>query len=435
MMRLVTTILVPALVLCCAASAAFGSPAPADSTAPKTLGDYLRLAKASNAGLQAANYRAVGARERAGAAGAMPDPSVQYGYYVAPEFAQTEHGETRIRGRQELILGQEFPFFGKRGLRRDVSESDARVEAHNARATALDVEYDVKRAFYQYVGLTETARVLDNEAELLRRMRDVAQVRYASGTSEQQEVLKIELALSRLADETTINRRDVTATQAFLNELIGRTATSPLGAPEWVVPDVTSIDTLAAPDSARARRPDVAAAREQIARAEASRRLARKEYIPDFMLGFDYEFGAGYEGWWELMAGVNLPIWLGKRAAMVREAEAMQKSAQYELTAATLRSDREVEEAAARARAARERYDRFKTSIIPQAEAAFSSSEAGYRSGRVEFLDYLDSERTLLETRREFASVISDLGMEMARLERAAASETAASGASGKESR
>jgi outer membrane protein TolC len=153
------------------------------------------------------------------------------------------------------------------------------------------------------------------------------------------------------------------------------------------------------------------------------------------MLGFDYEFGAGYEGWWELMAGVNLPIWLGKRAAMVREAEAMQKSAQYELTAATLRSDREVEEAAARARAARERYDRFKTSIIPQAEAAFSSSEAGYRSGRVEFLDYLDSERTLLETRREFASVISDLGMEMARLERAAASETAASGASGKESR
>src|SRR5690349_13087546 len=150
MMRLLTTILVPALVLCCAASAAFGSPAPADSTAPKTLGDYLRLAKASNAGLQAANYRAVGARERAGAAGAMPDPSVQYGYYVAPEFAQTEHGETRIRGRQELILGQEFPFFGKRGLRRDVSESDARVEAHNARATALDVEYDVKRAFYQY---------------------------------------------------------------------------------------------------------------------------------------------------------------------------------------------------------------------------------------------------------------------------------------------
>jgi outer membrane protein, heavy metal efflux system len=421
MTRLLARILVPALGLCFAAGAAFGSDAPADSTSPTRLGDYLRLARTTNAGLQAAGSRVEAARARAGAAGALPDPSLQYGYYISPEFAQTPHGETRIRGRQELTLGQEFPFFGKRGLRRDVSESDARVEAHSARATALDVEYDVKRAFYQYVGLTETARVLESEADLLRRMRDVAQVRYASGTSEQQEVLKIELALSRLADETTINRRDIAATQAFLNELIGRTAESPLAAPEWTVPDVTSIDTLAAPDSARVHRPDMASAREQIARAEASRRLAKKEYIPDFMLGFDYEFGAGYEGWWELMAGVNLPIWLGKRRAMVHEAEAMQKSAQYELTAATLRSDREVREASERARAARERYDRFKTSIIPQAEAAFSSSEAGYRSGRVEFLDYLDSERTLLETRREYASVIADLGMELAGLERAVA--------------
>jgi outer membrane protein TolC len=422
MTRTLARIIVPALGLCFAAGAAFGAAAPADSTSPKTLGDYLRLARSANAGIQAANYRAAGARERVGAAGALPDPSLQYGYYVAPEFAQTAHGETRIRGRQELILGQEFPFFGKRGLRRDVSASDARVEEHNARATALDVEFDVKRAFYQYVGLTETARVLESESDLLRRMRDVAQVRYASGTSEQQEVLKIELALSRLADETTINRRDIAATRAFLNELIGRTATAPLDAPEWSVPDVSQIDTLASPDSALVHRPDVAAARAQIARADASRRLAKKEYIPDFMLGVDYEFGAGQDGWWELMAGVNLPVWLGKRRAMVREAEALQKSATYELQAATLRSDREVEEAAERARAARERYDRFTNAILPQAEAAFSSSEAGYRSGRVGFLDYLDSERTLLETRREYASVIADLGMEMAALERAVAS-------------
>ncbi len=403
-------ILIPVVGLVLAAGSAFGASAPADTTAPRTLAEYLRLARTANAGVRAATYRALSAKERVGSATAMPDPTLLYGYHVAPD---------QLQGRQELILGQEFPFFGKRGLRGDVSRSDARVEAHNARATVLDVDFAVKRAFYQYVGLTETARVLDSEADLLRRMRDVAQVRYASGTSEQQEVLKIELALSRLADEVTLNQRDIAATRAFLNELIGRTASSPLTDPEWSVPDVTGIDALAIPDSARARRPDVAAAREQILRAESSRRLAGKEYIPDFMLGVDYEFGAGQDGWWELMAGVNLPIWIGKRGAMVREAEAMQKSAAYELSAATLRSDREVQQAADRARAAHERFDRFRTAIIPQAEAAFASSEAGYRSGRVEFLDYLDSERLLLEMRREYANVIAELGIQMAELERA----------------
>jgi outer membrane protein TolC len=418
MTRTLARLVVPALGLCFAAGAAFGAAAPADSTSPRTLGDYLRLARSANAGLAAANYRAVGAKEGVGAAGALPDPTLRYGYYVSPDV---------MKGRQELILAQEFPFFGKRGLRRDVSASDARIEAHNAHATALDVDFDVKSAFYQYVGLAETARVLDSESDLLRRMREVAQVRYASGTSEQQEVLKIELSLSRLADEATINTRDIASARAVLNELIGRPASSPLGDPEWSIPDVTGIDALARPDSARARRPEMAAAREQVLRAQASRRLAKKEYIPDFMLGVDYEFGAGEDGWWELMAGVNLPIWLGKRRAMVREADAMQQSAQYELEAATLRTDREVEDAAARARAARERFDRFKTAIIPQAEAAFSSSEAGYRSGRVGFLDYLDSERALLETRRDYAMVIAELGMQVANLERAVGTANAVS--------
>jgi len=410
MTRILPAIFATILGLCLVAPDCLAEGAAADSTAPRTLDDYLRLARSANAGLQAANYRALGAKERVGIAGSLPDPRLQYSYYVSPEA---------LKGRQQFTLEQEFPFFGKRGLRRDVSASDARIEVHAAHATALDVDLEVKSAFYQYVGLTETAHVLDSETDLLHRMREVAQVRYEAGTSEQQELLKIELSISRLADEATINSRDIASARALLNELIGRTASSPLTDPEWSMPDVSAIDALAMPDSARARRPEVAAAREQLLRAQTSQRLAKKEYIPDFMLGVDYEFGAGEDAWWKLMAGVNVPIWLGKRRAMVRDAEAMREGAEYEVQAATLRTDREVEDAAARARAARDRFDRFKTAIIPQAEAAFASSEAGYRTGRVGFLDYLDSERTLLETRRDYAMVMAELGMQMAALERA----------------
>jgi cobalt-zinc-cadmium efflux system outer membrane protein len=99
----------------------------------------------------------------------------------------------------------------------------------------------------------------------------------------------------------------------------------------------------------------------------------------------------------------------------------MRTSAEYELQAATLRIDRELAEASERARAAWDRHQRFENAILPQAQAAFQSSEAGYRSGRVDFLDYLDSERMLLDMRREFAMVVADLGIQIAALERAAA--------------
>ena len=116
-------IFLPVVGLCLSA-AAFGASAPADTTSPRTLDDYLRLARSTNASLHAAQYRAAGAKERVGAAGALPDPTLQYGYYVSPD---------PLKGRQEFILAQEFPFFGKRGLRRDVSASDAHIEAHRTR--------------------------------------------------------------------------------------------------------------------------------------------------------------------------------------------------------------------------------------------------------------------------------------------------------------
>lgn len=402
------------------AGSAIAADSAPDTVTPRTLEEYLRLAHTANPGVKAAQYRAAAARERIGSAGALADPRLAYSYQLTPDMMQ---------GRQELELSQEFPFFGKRGLRREITRRDANAEAHNARTAALDVDYQVKAAFYQYVGLSETARVLGTEADLLRRMRDVAQVRYASGTSEQQDVLKIDLSLSRLADETTINRRELATTRARLNELIGRPATDSLPDPEWSKPDADAIDAMAQPDSALARRPEVAVARESLAGAEAAQRLAKREYWPDFMLGVSYEFGGDTdpmvpfmaEDWWKLKAGIDVPIWIGKRRAMSREANAMHQAAEYELEAATLVADRDVEEAAARARAARERYDRFKNAILPQAEAAFSSSEAGYRSGRVDFIDYLDAERMLLDFRKEYAMVIAELGMSIAMLERAAA--------------
>lgn len=386
------------------------STAESGTSVPSTLDEYLMHARLSNAGVASMVAGARASRERVGVVKGYPDPRLLYGYYAASEA---------IKGRQEIILQQEIPFPGKRGLRGEIASREASMAERMSDTMILEVDFDVKIAFYQYVGLTDIARVLGSEAELLQRMRDVAKVRYEAGSAEQQDVLKVELTLSRLADETTVNRREIAATRARLNELIGREATLPLPDPTWSPPDVSIIDHAALVDSALVNRPEIASARQEIAAAEASRRLAKREFIPDFMLGVNYEFGANEEDWWELMAGINLPIWIGKRRAMVREAEAMQKSAEYRMREETLRTLREVEAATVRARAAHERLERFENAILPQAEAAFASSEASYRTGRVDFLDYLDSERMLLEMRRDYAMVRADFGMQLAGLERA----------------
>ena len=403
--------------------------APADTTAPRTLAEYLRRARAANATLESVSARAEASRERVGVAKGFPDPTLLYGY----TFEAEESGhEPSMKGRHEFLLMQEFPFFGKRGLRGDVASREARMAERMSDAMGDEVEFDVKMSYYEFARLHQVARVLDEEAVLLERMRAATQSRYAAERAEQQDVLKIDLALSQLEDQMTLNRRELAAFQARLNELIGRDPAAALPPPEWRVPVLAELADSTMVAAALARRPELDAARSEIEMAELSRRLARKEYIPDFLLGLKWEFGGTedadgnqMEDEWQAMAGLNLPIWFGKRKAMVREAEAMRTGAEHGLRAMELRARREVEQALARVRAADERRTRFETVIIPQAEQTFASSEAGYRAGRVDFIDYLDSERMLLSMRKEYYEVVADLGVQIAALERAVAVRTA----------
>jgi outer membrane protein TolC len=409
-MQILPAILLPLLL-------AVPASAPrADATQPRTLEDYLSLARGTNPEVKAAEFKARAAGERVGVETGYPDPMLMYGFFAAPKAMQ---------GRQEVELRQGIPFPGKRGLRGAIAARDEDAMRGMADALVLDVDFAVRSAFFEYVRTAEVANVLEEERALLVRMRDIARVRYEAGTAEQQEVLKLELAISQLDDESSMNEHEQDRHIATLNQLIGRHAHSPLPIPEWVMPDPSRVVAAANADTAIARRPEVAAAQAASDAADARRRLARREYLPDFTLGVMYEFGADQDGTWELLAGVNLPIWLGQRRARVREAEAMQQSAGYQLQAERLAVRRDVEDALHAIYNAQARLERFQRLILPQAEQSFRSSEVGYRAGRVDFMNYLDSQRMLLAMRKEYYGVIADLGIQIAALERAMANETA----------
>jgi outer membrane protein TolC len=60
----------------------------------------------------------------------------------------------------------------------------------------------------------------------------------------------------------------------------------------------------------------------------------------------------------------------------------------------------------------------YRYSLLPQAEQTFKASEIGYLTGKVDFLDLLDSERMVLLVKIGYFKTIADLGKSLARLER-----------------
>jgi outer membrane protein TolC len=129
--------------------------------------------------------------------------------------------------------------------------------------------------------------------------------------------------------------------------------------------------------------------------------------------------------------GIDLPVWRSKVRAGVREAELMKASSQAAREAAEKNSARDVQDAYFKLLTAQRTLALYQTELIPRAEARFNASETGYQTGKVDFMDLLESQRFLLSVRIMAAMTEGNIGMQFARLERAVGTDLPSGPATG----
>jgi outer membrane protein TolC len=158
-----------------------------------------------------------------------------------------------------------------------------------------------------------------------------------------------------------------------------------------------------------AGRPALVARTERVAAAEASLAAARRELYPDFELGVAYQSRPLYPDMVSLMVEVNVPLFAGARQLPLRrEAAAMRDMAGAEL--ADLRSETVAQIVELRARAVRDRNlgQLYRGSILPQAQAAVGAALAGYRVGRIPFMQVVDNQMTVNRYETEAFRLLAD---------------------------
>jgi len=396
-------------------------PAASSRLLDGTVASFVNAAVAANPMLAAAKYRADATRSATGTRGVLPDPVFGFGYFIATP-------ETRV-GPQEwmMTLNQRLPFFGTLSLERDIAAQNADIADRGYDRQLIDLRFDVERAFYEYYAVVQNAEALKEERDVLTRMEAVAQVRYGSGLVSQQDALKAQVSLSQIEDEIQVISRRRVDVEARLNTLLNRPLTAELPAPVGVDSLLVVPETEVLVAMALRQRPELQSAQIEIDRAQNSRSLAKRGYFPDLTLGAQYvnvgdavmpgQPDSGKDIW-QVNAFVNIPLWFGKRSAAVDQAKADEARARSEKVSWEVRVRNEVESARERVRIARERVALYRNGILPQAQQTFQASEAGYQTGKADFLTYLDSERMLLSVGRKSFNENADYGAQHALLER-----------------
>ena len=406
-----------------ASSAARAETPPAEGTS-LPLDEAVSLAIRDNAGLKSLRAKWEAMQEQPAQAQALPNPMFTYSGMDA-----ASGGTWPNTDEKRFMVQQELPWIGKRGLREGIAVQNAEIMRLELETMTREVVMEVKESYFDLVAVRQVIEIMQQEEAVIRRIEKVAETQYGTGERTQADVLSAQTELTMLKQKLLDYQAQENTLQAKLNTLLNRRADSPLivaRPPVDAGPDKSPADLFAL---AATNRPEILAAQAQIKRYEMEKKLMAKESVPDYKLGVEYRNIGASEDMVMFSIGIDLPIWRSKVGAGVREADKMQESSLAARENAEQRSAMDVQDASFKLQTARRTLDLYRTELIPQAEARFNASEAGYRTGKVDFMDLLESERALLGAKMMAAMAEGAVGMQAAQLERATGIPSSGNGA------
>lgn len=382
-----------------------------------TLDEIEQKAMVGNPEIRVAVRQLAVVEARVPAAGALDDPFVMYRGWGIPLRQPWNYNDAQ----NMFMLSQTFPGFGKRGLRTEIARTDVTEAKAALENTRLNVRVQVRRAFYDLLRAQDELRIHDEHVAIARQAVEAARIKYTVGNVPQQDILKAQVALTRLAEHLIHFEQDADIARARLNTLLGRDPVTPVNVRgEYAVPQQLP-EILDLEKTALASRPDLAQAQATLEKSRQEQTLAGKAYSPDFTAAAGYMLmptGSDHRNNYMIEGSINLP-WLNRRKHDSEIAEAKAKSSEQDAELEAMRDAAfgQIQEALVQVKAAKQLADVYHDALQPQSEATLRSTVIAYENDRTDFLNLLDSQTTVVDIDLAYFQALADFETRFADLE------------------
>ena len=320
-------------------------------------------------------------------------------------------GPTQTLWRAGLSASYEVDLFGRVEAQRTSAQADERRSEALLRSVQLALQADVAQTYFHCRAQGEEWRKVSQAEQLREQAWRLAQKRRAAGEVSELDEARARTELSLARQERLALEAARAADEHKLAVLVGQSPESfALQAPSArpAAPEIPA----GLPSDLLERRPDIAAAEQAMAAANARVGVARAAFFPSLSLTGAGGFESGGLG--ELMKWSSRTFVLGPLAGTAltlplldgggRRGELTAAQAQYREQAAHYRQQvlnafREVEDGLADVRSATRQLAE-QDAAMAAARRAASLSRRQYQEGLVSYLEVIEAERTALEAER-----------------------------------
>ena len=368
-----------------------------ESPATLTLQTALGLAASANAELSAARheFRAVDASVIQ--AGTLPNPTLEFGM----QDTQRATRETTVQISQPIELG------GKRGLRIQAAESGRNAASAELHAKVSEIRANVTTAFFDVLTAQERLYLARDSVEVAERATTTAAKRVIAGKVSPVEETKARVAEAGVRLELLKAKSELGSTRKRLTGFWGNVIPR-FERAEGQLESLPELPELSELSRRLASAPMLARARIEVDRRQALANLERSRRIPDVSINLGIkrseELGRN-----QAIFGVSVPLPLFDRnQGNVLESLRRTDKAKDELSATETRLDSELAQAYEKLNTSRQEAEALQKEILPGAKSAYDAAVTGFEFGKFAFLDVLDAQRTLLQTKSQYLRALSD---------------------------
>lgn len=379
------------------------SAAASDSDAaistPLSLTDVLDMAALSNPLLRGARADSDASASAFMQAGVRPNPSISF---LQEGFGGTERTTT-------ALVNQTIELGGKRRARIDVAAygREVALAALDNRGAALRA--DAIAAFYEALAAQQQENVARESADIAARSADLAEKRSRAGKVSPVEATRARIAASAVQIEVTNAIARVSTARERLASVTGHARVRNSTA-EGDIESIPVLDSLTVLIGQLDDSPVTRRARADMLRSDAAISVERARRVPDITVsaGMKRVIAGGMPDN-QAVIGVSIPLPLfdTNKGALLEAAHKAEK-ASADLDSERLRQQLDLTRAYASYETSVQAARRLRADVLPASKEALAAMSRGYELGKFSFLDVLDAQRTLFQSRSQYVQALTD---------------------------
>ncbi len=303
--------------------------------AQSELSHYLQIGAENNPGLMAKFTTYYAALEKVPQVGALPDPSLSFGYFISPI-------ETRV-GPQIAKVGfsQMLPWFGTLHAREDVAMEMAKAKFESFEEAKSMLFFDIKSTYYDIYFVQKAIDITHENLQILRTLQELSIIKIETGKASVVDELRVEMEINELVNQLANLEDSKAAMEVKFRQLLNSSDELKIAVPNSLEEESLTMTKQELLDSISVQNHLIKQLNHKILSWQNQEVAAQKMGMPQLSVGFDYSIigksdnpNLGRENGRDAVLfpkiGISIPLYRKKYTSLVKESALNLEATQWE---------------------------------------------------------------------------------------------------------